>query len=217
MEVTVAIISSSDQKSWTEDNFFFSVNSSLRLSPGISFESGEAVSGKSLFPSWGLNPYFHIPGECCVDTWQHFLATPVAEPRHSLTWWYFLPHLVAYQFMAQICTYQFDGFTFVACCPLICIFILQIKKIQANPPNSSCRGWSRANLKSFEGCCFHIMNFQPFANCSFLHFFVFSMCVEAIFFMIMIFLNMMVLYYNPKHRMQNMKFNLKWHLQCCTN
>lgn len=46
VEVTVAIISSSDQKSWTEENCFFSVNSSLRLNPGISFESGEAVSGK---------------------------------------------------------------------------------------------------------------------------------------------------------------------------
>lgn len=66
VEVTVAVISSSDQKSWTEDNCLFSVNSSLRLNPGISFESGEAVSGKyfiSLSRTQPLPP--HTRGRLC--------------------------------------------------------------------------------------------------------------------------------------------------------
>uniref|UniRef100_A0A8B9Z8P9 Fatty acid binding protein 5 n=1 Tax=Buteo japonicus TaxID=224669 RepID=A0A8B9Z8P9_9AVES len=33
------------------------------------------------------------------------------------TWWHFLLHVVAYQFLVRICTFQFDGFTFVAQLP----------------------------------------------------------------------------------------------------
>lgn len=33
------------------------------------------------------------------------------------TWWHFLLHVVAYQFLVWICTFQFDGFTFVAQLP----------------------------------------------------------------------------------------------------
>lgn len=56
VEVTVAIISSSDQKSWMRMTVFSSVNSSLSLCPGISFESGEAVSGKYLISLSGTQP-----------------------------------------------------------------------------------------------------------------------------------------------------------------
>lgn len=37
---------------------------------------------------------------------------------HSLTWWHFLLGLVAYQFLVQICAFQFGGFSFVAWPPL---------------------------------------------------------------------------------------------------
>lgn len=33
------------------------------------------------------------------------------------TWWHFLLHVVAYQCLVRICTFQFDGFTFVAQLP----------------------------------------------------------------------------------------------------
>lgn len=67
VEVTVAIISSSDQKSWTEDECFFLCELKLKpLSSHLSLEKQCLES--TLFLSQGLSPYLHIPGECCADT-----------------------------------------------------------------------------------------------------------------------------------------------------
>lgn len=59
------------------------------------------------------------------------------------------------------------------------------KDLSNPPPKSACRGWSRMNLKirSFEGCCLQITNFQLFANCSFCSFLcLLHICVSTAFY-----------------------------------
>lgn len=168
-EVTVEIISSSDQKSWMKENcFLFSVNSSLRLNPGISFESGEAVSGKYFISLSRTQPLpAHSRGMLgwCLTTFlnytscTHWLSAPFGcisshgSDLHLPVWWYSCLLLATLLFVCS--SFRSEGF-------------------KQTPPNSACRGWSRVNLKSFEGCCLQIMKFQPLANCSFCSFLCFS-------------------------------------------
>lgn len=53
--------------------------------------------------------------------------------------------------MVLICTYQFDGFTFVAWCSLICLFILQIKKDSRKPPKQCMQGPKQGESEEFSG------------------------------------------------------------------